>query len=141
MTGPLGAWHADAGGFLMRRLWLCALLGACTGPCRPLPLPEEPEGGLPTDLGMAPSVSLDQQAAPDAAPPLDLRAAPDLARPIDLAPPPDLATTSATLKLSLFAGQLGGAGNADGVGAAARLFGPHGVALDGAGHLFVADTL
>jgi sugar lactone lactonase YvrE len=37
------------------------------------------------------------------------------------------------------AGPLGGSGNADGTGAAARFCGPNGVAVDGAGHLFVAD--
>jgi sugar lactone lactonase YvrE len=43
-------------------------------------------------------------------------------------------------QLSLFAGALGGVGNVDGVGSAARFSGPAGVASDGAGHLYVADT-
>ncbi len=50
--------------------------------------------------------------------------------------------------LSLFAGGIGGPGNADGTGAAARFSGfqdsltasPQGLATDGAGNLFVADT-
>jgi hypothetical protein len=40
-----------------------------------------------------------------------------------------------------FAGQPGGPGTADGTGAAARFRGPDGVAADGAGNIYVADTL
>jgi hypothetical protein len=42
--------------------------------------------------------------------------------------------------LSLLAGGLGGPGNVDGVGANARFWGGAGMALDGAGNLFVADA-
>ncbi len=42
--------------------------------------------------------------------------------------------------LSLFAGQLGGFGTADGVGLAARFHLPDGTATDGAGNLYVADS-
>lgn len=42
--------------------------------------------------------------------------------------------------VSTLAGRSGEAGNADGVGAAARFHAPQGLALDGAGGLFVADT-
>src|SRR5580658_1782640 len=37
-------------------------------------------------------------------------------------------------------GQPGGAGNADGTGSAARFFDPAGVAVDGAGNVYVADA-
>ena len=43
-------------------------------------------------------------------------------------------------KLALLAGQLGGPGNIDGIGAAARFAGPYGIALDQSGNAFVADT-
>jgi hypothetical protein len=41
--------------------------------------------------------------------------------------------------LRLLAGGLGGPGNVDGIGAAARFQAPRGIAVDGAGNLFVAD--
>jgi hypothetical protein len=50
------------------------------------------------------------------------------------APPPPPAHA-----LSLLAGGLGGPGNVDGVGANARFHSPAGIALDGAGNLYVAD--
>src|SRR5947209_14513987 len=43
--------------------------------------------------------------------------------------------------LSLLAGNPYGPGNVDGTGAAASFQNPYGVAIDGAGNLFVADTL
>jgi D-alanyl-D-alanine dipeptidase len=42
--------------------------------------------------------------------------------------------------LALFAGNLGGPGNTDGVGAVARFDPPTGVAIDSAGNLYVADS-
>jgi hypothetical protein len=42
--------------------------------------------------------------------------------------------------LAVFAGVPSGQGTADGTGAAARFNGPSGVAVDGAGNVFVADT-
>jgi hypothetical protein len=46
----------------------------------------------------------------------------------------------ATGELVLVAGKLGGAGDLDGIGAAARFRNPFAVAKDGAGHLFVTDV-
>ncbi len=51
------------------------------------------------------------------------------------APPPVVSKGS----VSLLAGSLGGPGNLDGTGASARFSGPGGLALDGAGDLYVAD--
>jgi len=42
--------------------------------------------------------------------------------------------------LALFAGDMGGAGNVDGTGSAARFNSPFGVAADSAGNVYVADT-
>src|SRR5258708_16585899 len=42
--------------------------------------------------------------------------------------------------LALFAGDMGGSGNVDGVGAAARFNTPFGVATDSAGNVYVADN-
>ncbi len=58
--------------------------------------------------------------------------APDLAVPADLARP-------AAVTLSLLAGHLGGPGNLDGVGQAARLDLTDGLVGDGAGNLYVAE--
>jgi len=62
----------------------------------------------------------------------------DLGSNVDLASP-DLAVSAPPL-LELLAGQIGGPGNADGTGAAARFSGPFGVASDGAGNIYVADS-
>jgi sugar lactone lactonase YvrE len=43
-------------------------------------------------------------------------------------------------ELAVFAGYPSGWGSADGTGAAARFYGPSGVAVDGSGNVFVADT-
>lgn len=48
--------------------------------------------------------------------------------------------TVATGEVALLAGLAGTPGSADGTGTEARFNEPHGVALDGAGNLFVADT-
>ena len=60
-------------------------------------------------------------------------------------PPVDAANGTGTAKigvpmLKFLAGGLGGYGNQDGTGSVARFSGPVGVASDGAGNLFVADT-
>jgi sugar lactone lactonase YvrE len=47
--------------------------------------------------------------------------------------------TGMVLKLELVAGQLGGPGNIDGIGATARFNNASGIALDGKGNAFVAD--
>ena len=44
------------------------------------------------------------------------------------------------LSLELVAGDIGGAGNVDGTGAAGRFNEPSGVAVDSAGNVYVADT-
>jgi len=59
-------------------------------------------------------------------------------------PPGDAANPAGSAEvgvpmLKLLAGGLGGWGNQDGIGADARFDGPEGVAIDGAGNLFVAD--
>lgn len=46
----------------------------------------------------------------------------------------------ATGEVTTFAGMAGAGGSADGIGNAALFWGSSGLALDGAGHLFVADT-
>jgi len=51
-----------------------------------------------------------------------------------------LGAQSVCRTLSLVAGELGGAGNADDTGAAARFDAPDNVAADGAGNLYVADS-
>jgi len=47
---------------------------------------------------------------------------------------------AATGKVDTIAGKEGSNGSADGTGAAARFFGPRGLATDGAGNLYVSDT-
>ncbi len=42
--------------------------------------------------------------------------------------------------VSTFAGSVGAAGSADGLGATARFFSPQGIAIDAAGTLYIADT-
>ena len=42
--------------------------------------------------------------------------------------------------MTTLAGTAGSSGSADGTGAAARFYDPSGVAVDGAGNVFVADT-
>jgi len=57
------------------------------------------------------------------------------------APPVDTRDAGdATATLALLAGALGGAGDLDGIGTAARFNGPSGVVSDGHGTLWVADT-
>lgn len=51
----------------------------------------------------------------------------------------DDGTEVAPPTMALFAGNVGGSGNADGTGTAARFNGPYGVATDSAGHIYVAD--
>jgi sugar lactone lactonase YvrE len=53
---------------------------------------------------------------------------------------PERTTDTGNPILELVAGRLGGPGNVDGTGTAARFFHPSGVTSDGAGNLFVADT-
>jgi len=50
-----------------------------------------------------------------------------------------LTVTTLPPSLALFAGKIGGNGNADGTGAAASFDGPAGVATDSAGNVYVAD--
>ena len=55
--------------------------------------------------------------------------------------PPPSAGPSVIGRSELLAGNIGGHGNADGVGAAASFSNPTGVAVDAAGNVYVADTL
>ncbi|MBP7780191.1 MAG: hypothetical protein KA045_01480 [Burkholderiaceae bacterium] len=57
------------------------------------------------------------------------------ATPTPTAPPP-----VSMAAIALFAGNLGGPGNINGIGVLARLHTPQGVATDSAGNLYVADT-
>jgi sugar lactone lactonase YvrE len=67
----------------------------------------------------------------------------DLGTASDLPMGQDQASSDAAVtgpSLSLVAGALGGKGNVDGTGAAARFDYPNGVVADGAGNLYVSDT-
>ena len=74
----------------------------------------------------------------------DLGGSPDMSVVADQAPPPDLAPPADLLQLpktlALVAGGLGGSGNGDGIGTAARFNSVRGVAADSAGNLYVMDT-
>ena len=59
---------------------------------------------------------------------------------IAAAPVTDVTVICASHPISLFAGNLGGAGTADGHGSAARFYGAQAVATDRAGNIYVADT-
>jgi sugar lactone lactonase YvrE len=61
----------------------------------------------------------------------------DASPPIDTIPPIDAPT--GPVELVLLAGDIGGPGNLDGVGAAARFGSPAGVAIDSAGNIYVAE--
>jgi sugar lactone lactonase YvrE len=52
---------------------------------------------------------------------------------------PAFSQTSPIYAWTTFAGQMGGIGNTDGTGSAARFHWPNGVAVDSAGTVFVAD--
>lgn len=52
----------------------------------------------------------------------------------------DITLYAKTPSLSLLAGDIGGPGSVDGVGSAARFWNPKGVAIDGLGYIYVADT-
>ena len=69
----------------------------------------------------------------------DLAAVQDMKVPEDQAPPPDQGGMSGPV-LGLVAGGLGGSGSIDGTGASARFNSPYGMAYDGAGSLYVADS-
>jgi sugar lactone lactonase YvrE len=68
----------------------------------------------------------------------DTQSPTDTLAPSDTIPSQDTVPTPP--QLSLLAGHLGGAGNTDGTGAAARFNAPRGLVSDGVGHLYVADN-
>jgi uncharacterized protein YjiK len=69
-----------------------------------------------------------------------MTAQPDMTVQLDMTAQPDM-TGPTGPQLRLIAGGLGAPGNVDGTGTAARFNHPAGVAMDGAGNLYVADAL
>ena len=59
---------------------------------------------------------------------------------VDASPIRNIGVACTTRFISLFAGNLGGSGSSDGVGADASFYFPEGVAADTAGNVYVADT-
>jgi sugar lactone lactonase YvrE len=94
-------------------------------------------------IGLASAACSQPSNEPDLGiPPGDLAARADSGAASDLGTPGDLTTSPVTgTTLNLVAGALGGSGNIDGVARAARFYYPAGLALDGAGNLYVADYL
>lgn len=95
----------------MRRAWLCLIVAACGH--------GNGNGDVPNDARTDAVADAVVDAMRDAPVPAD---------------------AEASAVLALLAGSIGGQGNADGVGRAARFNNPHGVAVDAAGNVFVADS-
>lgn len=102
-------------------------LSRCGDACTPAGSCGAPDGGAAADLA-SPGQD-DQGAPPDAQGDQGGQGSPQ-----------DMGLGAAEPGLNVLAGQPGGAGRADGTGTEARFKGPEGVALDGAGNLYVADT-